>query len=369
LEKEIAIIHTDLTLKGGGERVCISLIEALNKHGLVPSLFTFYPMGSEDFIKQYSKQVKFYPRKIYPCELRKFETYKVNLAGFISPILAHYDAVINTGAFIPYVFKTMMRRLLVYVYNPAPLFHFAPKYQRSIAWRLYYFPQHMLLRDGIARLNSNELLSVSDFTKWRIKRRWGKESCTVYPPVDLERFNKSQEKPRDGVISIGRFSPEKNHPDQLKMAQQMPTMTFRICGSANAPHLQHYFSEIKAKSEEMDLKNIEFYPNLPFEKLLDLLSRSKYFLHSMINEDFGLTPCEAITAGCIPLVHNSGGSIEVVPLRELRYNDWQEGVGRLRTMTQTDLHEQLTYLQRHVRANFSEETFQKRMIDILGVGR
>ena len=87
----------------------------------------------------------------------------------------------------------------------------------------------------------------------------------------------------------------------------------------------------------------------------------------MVNEDFGLTPCEAISAGCIPLVHNSGGSIEVVPIRELRYNDCQEGAARLKYMAQNDLQSQLVDLQNYVRCNFSEVFFQKEMIKSIGL--
>ena len=44
----------------------------------------------------------------------------------------------------------------------------------------------------------------------------------------------------------------------------------------------------------------------------------------MINEPFGIVTVQAISAGIIPIVHNSGGQKEVVPIKELRYNKLKE---------------------------------------------
>ncbi len=58
----------------------------------------------------------------------------------------------------------------------------------------------------------------------------GLDSKVVYPPVDIREFSKVFENTqRDGVISIGRFTPEKNHILQLKIAQKLPNITFRLC--------------------------------------------------------------------------------------------------------------------------------------------
>ena len=186
----------------------------------------------------------------------------------------------------------------------------------------------------------------------------------MYPPVDTRKFNSvSDRQHRDGVISIGRFSPEKNHRLQLEIAKNLPALTFRLCGSASTPSFKQTFNEIKSLSEEMGLKNVELYPNLAFNKLTELMANSKFFLHTMVNEDFGLTPCEAIIGGCLPIVHNSGGSCEVVPYRSLRYNNLNEAVGCFKnTLNSNDL---LNKLKVHVNLNYSETTFQNRMIKML----
>ena len=55
--------------------------------------------------------------------------------------------------------------------------------------------------------------------------------------------------------------------------------------------------------------------------MIELLSTSNYFIHSLRNEPFGITTVQAIQNDVIPIVHNSGGQKEIVPFNELRYDD------------------------------------------------
>jgi glycosyltransferase involved in cell wall biosynthesis len=205
-------------------------------------------------------------------------------------------------------------------------------------------------------------LAVSDFTKWRIKKFWNRESQTVYPPVDIQSFSQVFDSTdRDGVISIGRFTPEKNHLLQLEIARRLPNLTFKICGSAKTPYYQRWFNYVKAKAEEMDLRNVEFYPNIPFEKLVALIGESMFFLHTMFHEDFGLTTAEAIAGGCVPIVHDSGGQKEVVPYEFLRFNTIEGAVKILKGSYPPSMRKGLF---NHI-SQFREENFQKQMLEVM----
>ena len=52
---------------------------------------------------------------------------------------------------------------------------------------------------------------------------------------------------------------------------------------------------------------------------------SKVYLHTYVNEAFGISIVEAIAAGCVLIVHNSGGPREFVT-EHLRYETTQEAV-------------------------------------------
>jgi glycosyltransferase involved in cell wall biosynthesis len=368
LEKKIAIVHHTLSSLGGGERVGVSTIEALNKAGIIPDVYTTSPIKLEYLRDFYGKKVKLRLHPIAPFSVRLFGIYQRLLSSFYSFRLANYDVVVNTtGIYTPLFFKSLVKRYILYVYNPlVPLQPFAVKenlkYQRSLFWKIYFQPYQNIIRRSIAKLNGTELLAVSEFTRWRIRKYWEKPSVTVYPPVDIESFSTVfDNKNRDGVISIGRFTPEKNHLLQLQIAKYLPEMTFRICGSAKTPYYQRWYQHVKAKAEEMDLKNAEFYPNITFKKLVDLIGESKFFLHTMTYEDFGLTTCEAIAGGCIPCVHDSGGQREVVPFSRLRFRTAREASKILSSNFPCSVRKDL---YRHIQ-QYREENFQNQMLKVI----
>ena len=371
---KIAICHHTLTSLGGGERVGVSLIDALNKTGIVPDVYTTSPIDLTYLQNFYGKKIECKLHTIMPFAVRLFGIYQRLVASMHSFRLIGYDVVVNTtGIYVPIFLKSFIKRYIIYIYNPlVPIYPFAVKghlkYERSLFWKLYFQPYQNIIRTSIKRLGNNELLAVSNFTKWRIEKYWNKQSTTVYPPVDIETFSQIfGNTDRDGVISIARFTPEKNHILQLEIAKQLPDLTFRICGSAKTPYYWHWFQHVKAEAEKMNLSNVEFYPTVLFNKLIELVGKSKYFLHTMFNEDFGLTTAETIAGGCLPVVHNSGGQREVVPYRRLRFDNVEEAVKiivKADKMSKGELGILRSKLFTHIQ-QFDESNFKKNMLRVI----
>jgi len=171
----------------------------------------------------------------------------------------------------------------------------------------------------------------------------------------------------DVVISIGRFSPEKRQLKQLEIAKCLPETTFRICGSVVMPYNWQWFQYIKSKVEEMELKNVELHPNLPFKKLVKLIGESKIFIHTMLYEDFGLTTCEAIAGGCIPCVINSGGQKEIVPFKNLRFHTLKEATKIIKKINEAQ-ESNLVRLKSKLfnfTKRFDESVFKKEMLQLI----
>jgi len=80
------------------------------------------------------------------------------------------------------------------------------------------------------------------------------------------------------------------------------------------------------------VQNITLLPNANFNQLKQVLCSSLIFLHTTIEEHFGLSTVEAVAAGCLPLVHNSGGQQEVVRFKEFRFNELDNAVEKLENM-------------------------------------
>ena len=373
MEKKIAITHHTLASLGGGERVGVSLIEALNKADVVPDVYTTSPIKLSYLQQYYGKEIKCHIKSILPITMATFGIYQRLLPSFKSFSLTGYDVVINTtGIYTPLFLKSFIKRYLLYIYNPLVPLQFTAvkenlKYERSLFWKLYFQPYQGLVKRSIRKLADTEILSVSNFTKWRVWKYWNKQSKTVYPPVDIGNFSSTfDNNNREGVISIARFTPEKNHLLQLEIAKKLPSLTFRICGSAKTPYYWRWYQHIKTKAEELNANNVEFYPNIPFKSLVTLIGESRFFLHTMFYEDFGLTTAEAIAGGCLPIVHNSGGQKEVVPIKELRFNNVDEAVSIMVNLSRQDECAYKESLYNHIQ-QFSEDVFQQKMLEVMKI--
>jgi glycosyltransferase involved in cell wall biosynthesis len=60
-----------------------------------------------------------------------------------------------------------------------------------------------------------------------------------------------------------------------------------------------------------------------FDRLLDLMKRSKLYFHPLAGEPFGISIAEAMASGLIPIVPTIGGSTEFVP-SEYQYHSIEE---------------------------------------------
>ncbi|HPC27230.1 MAG TPA: glycosyltransferase, partial [Candidatus Methanomethylicus sp.] len=98
-----------------------------------------------------------------------------------------------------------------------------------------------------------------------------------------------------------------------------PAMKFIICG---ALYDRAYYEKIAAQA--VGRENILLMPDVPDADLEILLAKSRFFLHAMRNEDFGIAIVEAMSCGCIPVVHRSGGPKEIVGDDTLTFSEIKE---------------------------------------------
>jgi glycosyltransferase involved in cell wall biosynthesis len=75
-------------------------------------------------------------------------------------------------------------------------------------------------------------------------------------------------------------------------------------------------------------EQVKFYPNASAEQKTDLLKKAKIYLHTMEGEHFGISIVEAMAYGCVPVVHDSGGMREFVPVH-LRYSTLTQAVEKI----------------------------------------
>lgn len=248
------------------------------------------------------------------------------------------------------------------------------KYERGL-WR-YYFKLWLKLYKMVARDNPFEIADVvmanSKYIARLTKMLWGGDPLVLHPPVKVEDFvpygEKSFEERDDAVVMIGRISPEKRIEtaiDAIALTETKPVL--RIVGGL-IPSTIPYKERLEKRAREKGVK-VEFYPNAPRTKLVELATSSKVFVHTTIGEHFGVAVVEGMAAGCPAIVHRSGGPWEDI-VKFGRYGlsfetpeELAEIIDRLLTEPRVWRHYHSCALKRA--PHFSEHVFSKKLLEVV----
>ncbi len=343
---KVGLVHGSLARIGGGEKVAIGFLEAMNNMGIVPTLFSGDEKLNADIIKKiFGKKLEFEHVKVGTVRLRSFMgLYRNTVPRLFTTKMSGFDLAVDTsGLNIAPIIKP--RKMIRYVHNP--IMHRLREVERKGAfWSAYRLPYEIVSR----RIPENcILLANSKFTSNRIKEEWGRESSVLYPPVELKRPGDKEEQ----VLSVGRFSFEKRYEEVVRLAEAMPAMKFIICG---ALYDRAYYEKIATLAASRE--NILLKPDVPDAELGLLLAKSRFFLHAMRNEDFGIALVEAMSCGCIPVVHRSGGPEEIIGDEALTFNEIGEVPSIISSVAGRE--EKISAMMVQKASEFSYENFVSR---------
>ncbi len=359
----VAICQPKIIL-GGRLRVILALVEVLNEMGITPTILTgglaFQP---EKVLESYGKplQVKY---RLIPLISLFPQEYAIILFNFLLRLYASdYDLLINTSNSL--IFLPKKKRVVTYMCFPRKRRIMSDV---DIHWpekplKLFARLERMIFR-LIYRLSKPQpehvIVCLSEFTRSAVAQEYGTPHTLpiVYAPADTTPLEGNQK--QMSIVSVGRFTQEKRQLEQLELAKKLPEIQFHIIGFvAN----ESYYNECRLFVEQHRLKNVHLYPDASFEEIARLMQESKYFLHTGINEPFNMPTVQAIAAGCIPIVHDSGAEREIVPIPRLRYQNMYE-VPQILHDIEGWGDEVISRLQRHV-FRFDASVFHEKMTKIL----
>lgn len=376
----IAVVHRSLDLTGGGERVCMSLLRALDRtdHDVVlrcvkpPHGVHFSRGGSGGGAAPPLWQECNEACRAGHVLLRRVRLERIapsparpeNEVRELFAVDGRCDLVVVTdGGFI--IAKTGAPRIIMYC-NSA--FREEGRMDglrtdRSIKGRIRYHrarrADKRVLRE--ARDSRIEFLPNSLDTMGMIERAVGRAVLRpVYPPVDLRRYLPLRSAPKGRrVATVARFAPEKN----LESAARIMAMAderWDVVGNAVHPYQFEYHRMISGTVGARARLMLNAAPGT----IDSVLGGSRVYLHAS-KETFGMAVVEAIAAGCVPVVPDNSAHPETVPFGELRYGSEEEAADKVLAALGGRYDGLLAPLQDHVR-RFSEGAFQEGMAEIIG---
>jgi glycosyltransferase involved in cell wall biosynthesis len=166
------------------------------------------------------------------------------------------------------------------------------------------------------------VLAISRYTSHWVHELWDADAGVIYPPAE----GVSLKLPKDlSILSVGRFASRGHVKCQREMVGAFNEMSldgwqYVLAGSiGDAPDDVAYAGAVREAAKD---RPITIASDVKRPALLELYARARIFWHAAgflntanhpeLNEHFGITTVEAMSAGCVPVVVNRGGQPEIV---------------------------------------------------------
>jgi len=359
--KKVAIYQNTIS-RGGRIRVIAYMTECLNELGIVPDWISFRNgFDNSDLESMHSVPINA-NFKIIDSFNKGLGEYKyIKLNKIMDQMSPNYDLVINSNNSLSGIKQG--QNFLHFIYFPREA-RVISDFNNSVYNKIPNWFFRIMYSNYSTPNKKNPLIAISAFTKKAISIAYNiphNNIDLIYPPVPLDSMNNSDEfNKENSIISIGRFDPNKNQISQIKIAQNIPSLLFYVCGFTPNKQSEKYFESCKALIEKNNISNVKLVRNAESRELDKLLKLSKFFIHTMHDEPFGLGTVEAIMHGCLPIVHNSGGSAEIVGKKQLLFNDSNDAILKiteLKNLAAEDINLILENLNERIK-QFDESIFK-----------
>lgn len=306
---KIAIVHDYIKEYGGAERVLEEL------HSLYPDA----PIYTAFYEKDSTAYKRLKGAKIIPSWAHSVPFFKSKLHSplrFLTPLIwgsfnfSKYDVVLTSASW--YVTKGMKKgsktKEICYCHTPPRWLY---GYNTSIEWQKYWpiklygmvVGHFMRMYDYNQAQKVDLFIANSKEVKERIKKFYRRDAVVIYPPVVLPQVK--EVKKQDFYLIVARIVGAKGLSMAVEAAKKIG-FKLKVVGAPAG-----YYTEYKSLSRSAS-RNIEFLGYVSDEKLATLYKEAQAFLALSQDEDFGITPVEAMLSGTPVIAYYGGGYKETV---------------------------------------------------------
>lgn len=309
----IALVHDWCPDFRGGERVLARLC------ALFPNaeVFTLFDFLTPEVKEKHFPGVTFHtsPANNLPG-IRRYYRHLFFLCPFLIEQfdVTGYDAVISSSAaFARGVLTRPDQPHMCYVHSPVR-YAWDEQFSYLGQGRLGFGPKGLLFRYFLHRLRTWDtrtahgpdlMLANSSYVRSRIRRIYGRDASTVFPPVAVDEFEYTADKD-DYYVSASFLAPYKRTDLVIRAFNEMPSRRLVIVG------------EGQQSKDLVSLAgpNISFTGYLPRQDYVRTVARARAMVFAGC-EDFGIALAEAQACGTPLIAFGRGGACDIVrPLGE-----------------------------------------------------
>ena len=304
-EDKVLILHDTFLYKGWWERLILMMWKALQ----ADIASGFFSSWSFDLRREGFRG------KLIPISsevfTKGFRHLKLKWSFlFATEFITEYDTVIFSGDSISAIRNCNKNIKKIYYCHTPPryIYDLHELYLAKISW---YMKPFFLLGCKIFKYLYEKDLKKMDViitnsinTQKRIKRFLWYESQVLYPPVDRKRFVWIWQK--DYFLSFARLADAKRVDRVVKAFTQIPNQKLIVIYGKNDPQREKIF-EIGSW-----YTNIEFITLENNDDLYEYIGYARATIYVPVDEDFGMSPVESMSAWKPVLWVNDGGLKETV---------------------------------------------------------
>lgn len=299
LPPRVALVYDRVNKWGGAERVLLALHE----------LFPDAPLYTSVYDSRKAEWAKVFP-SVIPSFIQKFPGAKSHheIYPWATPIafesfnFDEFDIVISvTSADAKGIITKLPTFHFCYCLTPTRYLWSHEKFYRDqvgagiLANGVFDYLKRW---DQVASSRPDTYVAISKTVQSRISQFYGRESEVVYPPVDVETFDKKYSPPQisDYFLWVGRL-----------VAYKRAEIVVQTFNELKLPLVVIGLGALADKLKQIAASNIYLLGHQSEEELGRYYQHAKglVFFHE---EDFGIVPVEAMSAGT-PVIGLAGGGV------------------------------------------------------------
>jgi len=297
----IAIFHDYFGAIGGGERVVLTMAKILDADIITTDTEALRKLDPD------ARVISLGPTPQY----RGYKQVAAFLKFYTCDFSDDYDFFIFSGNWAHYAAHRHHPNIW-YCHTPVRAFYdMYPVFLQSLdffsrqAFRIWAQIQRWFDKQSVR--NVDRIIANSKNVQGRIRRFYDRDAEVIYPPADVSRFHTVGY--GDFWLAVNRIYPEKRIEVQLEVFRNLPNEKLIIVGGyAPGDHATKYAIDLQKKLPP----NVTLSGEVSELELLNLYANCKGLLCTAVDEDFGLTPLEAMASGKPVVAVNEGGFKETV---------------------------------------------------------
>lgn len=310
----VALVHDDLIQFGGAEKVLLAL------HELFPDAPIYTSIVSSEWKKVLEKQNISYQTSFMQKLPKIFQWYR-QYALTLSYCLAFeglnfnaFDVVISSSSRFAHGIITRPETLhICYMHSPGRMLWEPSSYFegepirkgaiKRFAFLLSQFPlSYLRLWNRTAAQRVDKFIANSDVVKAKIRRFYNRDSFVIHPFCDVGYFSQgsTEEAKEPYFLILSRLS-----------AWKRIDIAIQACNELNVRLLIAGEGPAKKRLEKMAGGKVRFLGYVTEDEKKKLLKNCIALIFPQ-NEDFGITPLEAMASGRPVIAYKDGGALETL---------------------------------------------------------